>query len=259
MIEENYQLYHGDCLEVMKQLIEAGVKVDAVICDPPYATTTCKWDSLIPLEEMWECLNSLIKDTGAIVLFSQEPFTSKLISSNLKDFRYKQIWVKNKTTGFPMANYRPLKCFEEINVFSKAPTNYVSFGKGKPSSCYYPQGLIEINKKVKSSKTTNEVVISGLPMGERTEQKYTNYPKDVIFFDKESKYVHPTQKPIPLLEYLIKTYTKEGELVLDFTMGSGSTIVAALNTNRKAIGIELDDKYFNIAKERIEAHEKSLF
>ena len=116
MIEENYQLYHGDCLEVMKQLIETGVKVDAIICDPPYSTTSCKWDNLIPLQEMWDCLNALIKDTGAIVLFSQEPFTSQLIQSNLKDFRYKQIWVKNKTTGFPMANYRPLKCFDIVLI-----------------------------------------------------------------------------------------------------------------------------------------------
>lgn len=260
MEETKYEygrIINGDCLEIMDRLIEEGIKVDCVITDLPYGTTICKWDEIIPFEPMWEKLNKLIKNTGAILLFSQEPFTSKLIQSNSKDFRYKQIWVKNKTTGFPMANYRPLKCYEEINVFSNSPTNYVSFGKGKPSSCYYPQGLKECNKKVKTKKVKNEVVLSGIPMKKLDyEQKYTNYPKDVIFFDKEKNYLHPTQKPTELLEYLIKTYTKEGELVLDITAGSMSLSEACINTNRNFICIEKDEQYYEIGVNRISGYIK---
>lgn len=245
------RIINGDCLDIMDKLIEEGITVDCVITDLPYGTTACQWDSVIPFEPMWDKLNKLIKDTGVICLFSQEPFTSKLISSNLKDFRYKQIWVKNKTTGFPMANYRPLKCYEEINIFSKSPTNYVSFGKGKPSSCYYPQGLLEVNKKVKPVKVDNEVVISGLPLKQRNIQKYTNYPKDVIYFDKENKTIHKTQKPTKLLEYLVKTYTKENELILDITAGSMSLAHACVNTNRKFICIEKDEHYYNVGVNRI--------
>ena len=238
---EDIQLYNGDCLEIMDKLIEQGIKVDAIITDPPYGTTACKWDSVIPFDEMWKRLNKLIKDNGAIVLFGSEPFSSLLRISNLKKYRYDWIWKKSYSTGFMNANKMPLKNTENVMVFyNKLPT-------------YNPQGVIEVNKiktrkKDKSSTVYNDM---GLKEGKYT-QKFTNYPNHIIETFKKEKTVHPTQKPIALLEYLVKTYTNENETVLDFTMGSGSTGVACVNTNRKFIGIELDEKYFEIAKGRIE-------
>ena len=246
---ENIQLFQGDCLEIMDKLIEQGVKVDAIITDPPYGTTACKWDSVIPFDEMWERLNKLIKDNGAIVLFGSEPFSSSLKSSNKKMFKYDWIWEKSRTVGFLNAKNAPLKNYEVISVFSKGKTANGS----KNNMKYYPQGLKEINKVKKSVSNREGTVVGSRPS--RTKEyvaKYTGYPKSIIKFNNEPKQSHPTQKPVDLLEYLIKTYTLENEIVLDFTMGSGTTGVACLNTNRKFIGIELDEKYFEIAKNRIE-------
>lgn len=232
-----YKLYNGDCLEIMDRLIEEGVKVDCILTDPPYGTTACKWDSVIPLDKMWEKLNKLIKPNGAIALFGSQPFTTKVNYSNISNYRYEWVWIKNNSTGFQLANKRPLKKHELISIFyKKQPT-------------YNPQGLVKygkINKRGSmgdnwSDMTNNEYI-----------QKYTNYPVQILQYPLDSKKYHSTQKPVRLLEYLIKTYTNEGELVLDFTMGSGSTGVACMNTNRKFIGIELDENYFNIAKQRIE-------
>ena len=243
---DTIQLYQGDCLEVMDKLIEQGVKVDTIITDPPYGTTACKWDSVIPFDAMWERLNKLIKNNSAIILFGSQPFTSALISSNIKCFKYELIWDKTFGRQPQLANIQPMKQHENILIFSI---------NGKRIN-YYPQ-KIELPKPYYGSGAANN---SGSDnhhkLGLKKQPKtYTHKtPTSLLSYKPVSntKIVHPTQKPVDLLEYLIKTYTKEGEIVLDFTMGSGSTGVACVNTNRKFIGIELDEKYFEIAKGRIE-------
>ena len=239
------KLYHGDCLEVMDKLIEQGVKVDAIITDPPYGTTACKWDTIIPFDEMWERLNKLIKNNSAIILFGSQPFTSALISSNIKCFKYELMWDKTFGRQPQLANIQPMKQHENILIFSI---------NGKRIN-YYPQ-KIELPKPYYSSGAANNSGSNNHhKLGLKKQPKtYTHKtPTSLLSYKPVSntKIVHPTQKPVDLLEYLIKTYTKEGEIVLDFTMGSGSTGVACVNTNRKFIGIELDNKYFEIAKERI--------
>lgn len=234
-------LYKGDCLEVMDKLIEQGVVVDAIITDPPYGTTACKWDSVIPFDEMWERLSKLIKPNGAIVLFGSEPFSSALRMSNIKNYKYDWVWDKKKAGNIFLAKYQPMKTFENVMIFSKERHNY------------YP--IMEKRDKIKKSKNygTGES-IGGNKTKEEKEYTYTHkYPKAIIEVSNASQKgkVHPTQKPVALMEYLIKTYTNENELVLDFTMGSGTTGVACKNLNRKFIGIEMDDKYFEIAKKRI--------
>ena len=223
----------GDCLERMKEIPSGSV--DMILTDPPYGTTACKWDSIIPLEPMWEQLKRIIKPNGAIVMTASQPFTSVLITSNLKDYKYNWIWKKNRATGVLNAKIQPLRNVEDICVFNVKK--------------YNPQGLKKYNKPSRNAKTDSEVY--GAVQAKAYIQKWTNYPKQVLDFNSVQRVVHPTQKPIDLMEYLIKTYTSEGETVLDFTMGSGSTGVAAKNLNRNFIGIELDDKYFEIAKERI--------
>ena len=229
-------IYLGEALTVMDRLIAEGVVVDAVICDPPYGTTACKWDSIIPLTEMWLRVEKLVKPDGAIVLFGQQPFTSMLVSSNIGKFKYQWAWVKNNATGHLNAKRKPMHLFEDILVFGTKPP-------------YYPQGLIPFNKKVRRGHNGDNYGVSG----KENIQTHTNYPTDILCFDYEKKKLHPTQKPVALLEYLVKTYTNEGETVLDFAAGSGTTGVACKNLNRNFIGIELDVQYFNIAKERINA------
>lgn len=233
-----YRLYNGDCLEIMDRLIEEGVKVDCVITDLPYGITARnKWDNIIPLNIMWEKLNNLVKENGTVALFCSQPFTTKLINSNLNSFKYEWIWEKNNSTGFMNANKIPLRKHENIAIFYKKQCTY------------NPQGLIpcnKINKRGKVGLNYNDV------NSNKYIQKYTNYPTQILKFSYDKERLHPTQKPVALLEYLTKTYTNENETVLDFTMGSGSTGVACMNTNRKFIGIELDENYFNIAKQRIE-------
>lgn len=232
---DNYEIHKGDCLEVMDKLIEQRVKVDVVITDPPYGTTACKWDSIIQFDEMWKRLNGLIKDNGAIVLFGSEPFSSHLRMSNIKNFKYDWIWEKPQGANFMLVTRQPYKVHEVISVFNKH--NYI------------PQ--MEVGKPYISGKGTSGD-ITGNVIKVQTKNEGTRYPRSVQRFTmNKSKSFHPTQKPVELLEYLIKTYTNEGEVVLDFTMGSGSTGVACLNTNRKFIGIELDGKYFEIAKNRL--------
>lgn len=242
-----YKLYQGDCLEVMDGLISLGVKFDAIITDPPYGKTACKWDSVIPLEEMWERLNKLIKDNGTTVLFSDNPFTSKLINSNIKNYKYDWIWEKEQGKNFQHCKRMPLKKTEYINIFyKKQPT-------------YNPQGLVKLKQPIIKSNKGKGGNLGHLASEKKRntyEQWYTNYPSNVLKFNAD-RGLHPTQKPVALLEYLIKTYTNENDLVLDFTMGSGSTGVACLNTNRRFVGIELDENYFNIAKDRIEELDKN--
>lgn len=249
-------LRQGDCLELMKSIPDKSI--DMILTDPPYGTTDCKWDSVIPFDEMWKRLNSLIKDNGAIVLFGSEPFSSMLRMSNIKHYKYDWIWRKNTSAGFIHAKNMPLKKHEIISVFSKGSMGHKSV-LGKKRMVYYPQGLIP-KKTVYHRNKKNCVNV----IGERPSQKtdfisdFTNYPISIIETKEGSNnnFYHPTQKPVALLEYLIKTYTQEGETVLDFTMGSGSTGVACVNTNRNFIGIELDPNYYQIATERIAQAEK---
>ena len=237
-ILNKYKLYNGDCLEIMDRLIEEGIIVDAIICDPPYGTTACKWDSIIPFDEMWSRLNNLIKPNGAIVLFGSEPFSSALRMSNIKKYKYDWIWEKEQGTNQFLAKKQPLRKTENISIFYKKQT------------IYNPQMAIG------SAYEANRVIgceLFGIPKKIKTINKGERYPVNILKFNRElSNRYHPTQKPIKLVEYLIKTYTNEEEIVLDFTMGSGSTGVACMNANRKFIGIELDNNYFNIAKQRIE-------
>jgi site-specific DNA-methyltransferase (adenine-specific) len=219
--------------------------VDAIITDPPYGTTACKWDSVIDFDLMWEQLNRIIKPNGAIVLFGSEPFSSALRMSNIKNYKYDWIWDKPKGTGFLNSKKRPLRHYETISVFSN----------GVP--VYYPQGLIEGVFNNSRPALEKKPTLYG-KQKQPNQSKFTNYPKDVIKFSKPHKPIHPTQKPVLLMEYLIKTYTNENEKVLDFTMGSGTTGVAAKNLNRSFIGIEQDENYFKIAEERINKQEKQL-
>jgi site-specific DNA-methyltransferase (adenine-specific) len=236
------QLIEGDCLGVMPTLPDKSV--DAIIADWPYGTTACKWDSVIPLAPLWAECKRVIKDKGAIVLFSAQPFTSSLIMSNPKWFKYQWVWNKNSSTCFVHAKHRPLGTHEEIIIFGKGRTTYnPQMAQGKP----YNRGMID-NSKNRTCPTKNGKYIEG------KNETGLRYPKTIITFDNNNRInqLHPTQKPVTLLEYLIRTYTNEGETVLDNTMGSGSTGVACQNTGRNFIGIEKDPGYFQIAKQRIE-------
>ena len=238
------ELVHGDCLKEMRH-VRSG-SIDMVLADPPYGTTACKWDSIIPLEQMWEQLKRVIKPNGAIVLTASQPFASILGCSNINNLKYSWVWIKSRATGHLNAKKRPMKSFEEVLVFyENQPT-------------YDPQGLIYKPTRVMNSKSHSlrgadnktSTVSGGIKYKEYT-QEYTNYPRQHIEIPSEGKTVHPTQKPVALMEYLIKTYTNEGDTVLDFAMGSGTTGIACKNANRNFIGIELDGKYFEIAQKRI--------
>jgi DNA modification methylase len=231
-------LMKGDCLERMKEIPDKSV--DMVLTDPPYGTTACKWDSVIPFKEMWQELKRIVKnERSATVLFGIEPFSSTLRSSNINQFKYDWIWHKSRFANQMLAKRQPLKTHEIISVF------------GQSSPFYYPQGLTVLNKNTKQGSRVTDNNGGGIRNTEYF-QEFTNYPRSILEFKSEGKTVHSTQKPVALLEYLIKTYTLENETVLDFTMGSGSTGVACKNLNRNFIGIERDDKYFEIAKQRIE-------
>lgn len=238
---ENINLIQGDCLELMKEIHDKSI--DMVLCDMPFGTTRNDWDKEISLEPLWEQYKRICKDNASIVLFSQMPFTATLITSNPKMFRYEWIWEKAQGTGFLNANKMPLKIHENILVFYKALPTY---NPQKTAGIPYHKTRCENSSSNYGKHTTHESV----------SMDGSRYPIDVIKFPQvnctSEEKLHPTQKPVPLLEYLIKTYTNENETVLDNCMGVGSTGVACLNTNRKFIGIELDETYFNIAKERIE-------
>ena len=235
------QLIHGDCLEKMKDIPDKSI--DMILCDLPYGTTRCRWDVVIPFEPLWEQYKRIIKDRGAIVLFGSQPFTSALVMSNPKQFKHSFIWDKKSAANVMLAKKQPLKVHEDILIFSNGVCSY------------YPQMIVgKMRKKGGAIRKK-----SGLFAVERIEIAVENdqyYPKTILEFSNASQVgkVHPTQKPTKLLEYLIRTYTLEGETVLDNTMGSGSTGCACLNTKRNFIGIEKDDKYFEIAKNRINNH-----
>ena len=232
-------LYHGDCLEVMAQLPDASV--DMILCDLPYGTTACKWDTVIPFEPLWAQYRRVAKRNAAIVLMASQPFTSALVMSNLADFRYCWVWNKAKAANFPQVRRAPLKVHEDVVVF----------GGG-----YTPQMTEGVVRKKGGYRVSRESAVSA---GAPEKRNGVYYPKSILDFSvagNADSGLHPTQKPVALMEYLIRTYTHEGETVLDNCMGSGTTGVACANTGRRFIGIERDDKYFAIAYERIAAAER---
>ncbi len=232
------KIYNQDCLEGMKRIPDKSV--DMILCDLPYGTTRNKWDSIIPLNLLWEQYERIIKDNGAIVLTAQTPFDKVLGESNLKLLKYEWIWGKSKATGHLNAKKMPLKEHENILVFYKKLPKY------------NPQGIMK--KKVLTIRKGRN---NGSNYGKSSKdaiQEFENYPKSILRFPSEGKTIHPTQKPVPLFEYLIKTYTNEGETVLDNCMGSGTTAIACLNINRNFIGFEKDETYWKLATERIEKH-----
>ena len=245
----SYKLYQGDCLEVMKNIEDKSV--DMILCDLPYGVTSKnKWDTIIPYEPLWKEYKRIIKDNGAIILFGQDKFTARTMLSNEKMHRYNLIWNKVLTSGFLNANRMPLREHEDIMVFyKKLPTYNPQFTEGKPL-----HGMGEKFKKIKNDNNNyNDFNSCNNPSANR-EGDTKKYPKSILTFARKhsSKMLHPTEKPVELLEYLIKTYSNENDVILDNCMGSGGTGVACLKTNRDFIGIELDKGYFNIAKERIE-------
>lgn len=245
-------LLQGDCLELMSKI--PNKSIDMVLCDLPYNTTACKWDKAIPIEPLWNQYRRIIKDKGAIVLFGQEPFSSYLRTSNIEMYRYDWIWQKQKPSNFQLMNYQPGRVQENIMVFSKAKACYVS---NKNTMNYYPQmidreTIRKANVKIYGDVDKNILHEYKGGLKDCYKEYSKRHPTTILQYNTESKKFHSAQKPIDLLEYLINTYTKEGETILDNCMGGGSTGVACVNTNRNFIGIELDDKYFAIAKERIE-------
>lgn len=242
---KDIELWNGDCLELMKDIPDKSV--DMILCDLPYGTTQNKWDTIIPFELLWEQYNRIIKNNGAIVLFGSEPFTSLLICSNIKQFKYNWIWQKNKCTGFLNAKKQPLNDNETISIFYKKQATYNP--QMVKADKVYKRGMVIRDKENDIQQSDN--------YGEQKSFLQVDdgmrYPKRIQYFNNNHtrEQLHPTQKPVELLEYLIKTYTMEKQTILDNCMGSGSTGVAAKNLHRKFIGIELDEKYFEIAKNRI--------
>lgn len=246
------KVYNGDCLDLMRDIPDKSI--DMILCDLPYGTTNCKWDVIIPFEPLWEQYKRIIKDNGAIVLTASQPFTSQLVMSNPKMFKYEWIWDKTDPSGFVNAKLMPIKSIENILVFSKGKTS----NGNKNNMIYHPQNLIECNKIVNAKR--NKLHENSFARASHKEfhlQQHTNYPKQILKFanDKKNK-LHPTQKPVALFEYLIKTYTNDGETVLDNCSGSGTTAIACLNTNRNYILMEKDEEYFNLSVERIDKHIK---
>lgn len=268
-MSETPTLYLGNCLVEMNKIQDHSV--DLILCDLPYGTTDrngikkkgenrlLKWDTLIPLDELWVHYKRVLKKNGTVVLTADQPFTSQLILSNIEWFKYEWIWKKGRSTGFLLANYRPMKQTEDVLVFSEAGAAAASRNSGNMT--YNPQNIIEKNVKKKNNpKRLGNFLHNPEHMGKGNkllhdteyEQKYSNYPTEILDIPLEKHLVHPTQKPVALMEYLIRTYTHENEIVLDNCMGSGTTGVAAINCNRRFIGIEQDENYFSISKDRIE-------
>lgn len=237
---ENYRnkIYNTDCLAGMRML-PAGC-IDMILTDLPYGTTSGCWDVLLPLDALWQELHRIAKPNAAMVFTAAQPFTTTLIQSNRKEFRYCWYWVKNQVTGFPFSKFQPLRCVEEIPVFyRKAPT-------------YNPQGLVALEHPRKSTgkACTDRSVYRAAGLARTTMQHYTNYPRQVLTFPCQREGLHPTQKPVALFEYLVRTYTEPGQLVLDCCMGSGTTKVACRNAGRDYLGFELDRKFYEIAQAR---------
>lgn len=240
------ELHHGLCEELMQKIPEKSI--DLILCDLPYGFTDCEWDVKIPLPVLWENYNRIKKTNTPVVLFSNQPFTTVLINSNLKQYRYNWYWIKNYNTGFPYARYQPMRCVEDICVFyEKLPH-------------YHPIGIYKKTEGRNRDRKESGSVWKAKTLSKRYAQTLSGYPHNLLYFDVPNgggvPRNHPTEKPVKLLEHLIRTYTKIGAVVLDNTMGSGSTGVAAVNTGRQFIGIEKEKKYFEIAKKRIQEAER---
>ncbi len=246
------EVLQGDCLELMPTIPDKSI--DMILCDLPYGTTACKWDSILPLDKLWEQYERIIKDNGAIVLFGSQPFTTKLISSNYEMFKHEWIWKKSKAGNFQLAKIQPLKITENVLVFSKGVVNYYPIPvehSEKTKKIYKKHGETLGGKTSNLQHMASNFYKHDFPFG-----KDFGYPKNILEFSNGMKKdrFHPTQKPVELLEYLIKTYTNEGETVLDNCAGSGTTAIACLNTNRNYILMEKEEKYYNLINERIAKH-----
>lgn len=246
------QIINADCLDIMPQLPDEAF--NAIICDLPYGTTSCRWDSIIDLDRLWEQYRRLIKPTGAIVLFGAQPFSSLLVAKALDLFKYEWIWYKNKATGYQTVKTQPMRIHENILVFSKGTVA----NRSPRNMIYHPQGLIESPRTVKIGHFTR-----GRYLGQRANQNgmviksvWSNYPKSVLQFDKEPKYLHPTQKPLALVSYLVQTYTNPGDLILDNASGSGTLAVAAINHERNFTCIEKDEAIYKLSLERVLKYER---
>ena len=248
---ETLNLIHGDCLEKMRDIPSGSV--DMILTDPPYGTTACAFDTVIPFEPLWDAYKRIVKPNGTIVLFASQPFTTNLIASNLKMFKYCWTWRKSRAANFAQSPYMPLLVTEDVAVFSFA--NIAQNSKNR--MCYYPQG-VQQSFKICKGKLANAHRPNRTPQVDYL-QRGTNYPNSILEFAQDMPTIHPTQKPIALLEYLIRTYTNAGETVLDSCMGSGTTGVACINTSRNFIGIERDEHYFNLSSERIRQTSTGLF
>lgn len=267
------ELYNDDCFNVFPNIKDNSI--DLILCDLPYGTTDrhggkkgesrlLKWDSILPLDKLWvEYKRILKKETGVVVLTADQPFTSQLVLSNLEWFKYEWIWKKGKATGFLLANYRPMKLTEDVLVFSPLGASAAA-KKGNSCMIYNPQDLVEkVVVKKNNTKRLGKFLNQPEHMGSNNkllgeseyQQNFTNYPTEIIQFNLDGDHIHPTQKPLGLMEYLIKTYSNENFTVLDNCMGSGTTGVACKKLNRNFIGIEIDTEFFNLAKERIEKYE----
>ena len=240
MENDEIKLLRGDCLELAEQIPDGSI--DMVLCDPPYGVTNYRWDSALPLEAMWRMYERVVKADGVIALFSSQPFTTRLIHSNIRWYRYNWYWVKNTKKGYVFAKHQPMRQVEDVCIFYRR----------KP--LYQPQGLVKLDREIVNRKRAQVDPIYSLDKQENASvQHYSNYPSNVLRFNvcNNKNRVHPNQKPVPLLEYLIRTYTKPGETVLDNCMGSGSTGVACVHTGRRFIGMEQDEQYFAVAERRI--------
>ena len=256
-LHKDVRVIQGECLELLKTLPDNSVHL--ILCDLPYGTTKCKWDSVIDIDKLWvEYKRILVKPTGVVVLFGQQPFTTRLIAGNYEWFKYTMIWKKNKTTQYLLANYRPMKCTEDICVFS--PGGAAAASRHKGNMTYNPQDLIPVEiKKKNSEKRIGKMLNQSHHLGPNNklvgESEYTqtfkNYPTELIEFNIESDTIHETQKPVALIEYLIKTFSNPRDIVLDNTMGSGTTGIGCIHTNRQFIGMELIPKYFDLSCARI--------
>lgn len=251
-LENNcFMIFNGDCIETIYKLIKDNIKVDAIIADIPYGTTACPWDIIIPFDKMWKCLKNIRKDNSPILLFGNEPFNSYLRISNIDEYKYDIYWQKERATNIFQLKRRPAKVIETINVFyKKQPT-------------YNPQ-MIEYTGKKRTNKVKDGKLGKLIDNQNRKAFDYNDdgkrYPLQIVHFKRDilSSNLHPTQKPVALMEYLVKTYSNKGDIILDFTMGSGSTGIACQNLNRNFIGIELDKEYFELAKKRLEENEQRL-
>ena len=245
-------IYNMDCLEGMKQIPDG--TIDAVICDLPYGTTACAWDSVIPFDKLWEQYRRICKPNAAIVLFGSEPFSTTLRASNLEMYKYDWIWVKNRPTGHLEAKNKPMKQHEIISIFSKG----ASANGCNNRITYNPQGCVKTNVVLTNRATNVYSNRESRKAGTTFIQEYTNYPTSVLSFDLDDGHLHPTQKPVDLLRYLVLTYTNEGDTVLDNCMGSGTTAIACIKERRHFIGFELSKEYFDKAVRRIKAEQAQL-